>query len=683
MSEPPAATSTGRNTAVALSMLGVLGVTVWLIGQGERFLANIAIIIEVLPALAALWLGAAGFGYPLRRALLPNVRHGIVAQTGLGLAALLLINWLLACFGALHMLSAWGLCAVGMALLAAQLVMAHRDGTLECATSSIALPWALPVAMPGLGVMLVAAACPPGTLWQMEAFGYDVLTYHLQLPREWLELGAMTGLEHNVYSYMPSLIEGAYMQLAAMQGGVYAAIYTCQLFHVSLACFAAVAVACAAVRFVNVTAAVLAAGALLALPWTVITGSLAYNEMAMLAFGGAALLILFDEAGETVRGGAAAGMLLGAATLAKLTAGLLLAAPIGVIALVGWHRALPWRPHVRVAAAMALAGTLMLAPYLVRNAVWTGNPVFPFATSVLGTGHWDEAQAARWERGHGVSWAEGNRGEALLKQWLLNTGYGAVGGAEVQRTAENIARFDREGGVPLLWLGVAASCAVALRRKEMRPIAAALGALIVLQLVAWLSVTHLQSRFLVPTLLPAVLLLALGLGALPRRWSMVGGVLVVVFALSSGVTLHQQSRAAVGLLIDAFVPPGRGRVPEGAVNSHPINGLPRDSRTYLVADNGSLLYLDRPIVYHTPFDASPLGAMVRAADGEPGAVNRLLRERGITHVWVNWGELERLHGTYGYDEDVTRGTLRGLMAGGWRRVWGGDGNVALYALPRE
>jgi hypothetical protein len=31
---------------------------------------------------------------------------------------------------------------------------------------------------PGLAVMLVAAASPPGVLWASEAGGYDVLSYH-------------------------------------------------------------------------------------------------------------------------------------------------------------------------------------------------------------------------------------------------------------------------------------------------------------------------------------------------------------------------------------------------------------------------------------------------------------------------------------------------------------------------
>ena len=84
-------------------------------------------------------------------------------------------------------------------------------------------------------MLIVACTIPPGLTWAVEAWGYDVLSYHLELPREWLAIGRMTGLEHNVYSYLPSLAEAGYMLIGAMRGSVYDAIYAAQLFHGSLA----------------------------------------------------------------------------------------------------------------------------------------------------------------------------------------------------------------------------------------------------------------------------------------------------------------------------------------------------------------------------------------------------------------------------------------------------------------
>lgn len=76
------------------------------------------------------------------------------------------------------------------------------------------------VGVPGAAMLVVAAACPPGTLWRVEALGYDTLSYHLQIPREWVTAGGMVELEHNVYSYLPGLMESAFAGLMVMRGSL-------------------------------------------------------------------------------------------------------------------------------------------------------------------------------------------------------------------------------------------------------------------------------------------------------------------------------------------------------------------------------------------------------------------------------------------------------------------------------
>ena len=110
-------------------------------------------------------------------------------------------------------------------------------------------PWTVVLGMPGLAVLLVAACCPPGTMWRVEAAGYDVTSYHLQIPREWIAAGGMVELRHSAYAYLPGLIEAGYAALAVLHGMVFAApaaagvvepaVYVCQLFHVGLAVLAA------------------------------------------------------------------------------------------------------------------------------------------------------------------------------------------------------------------------------------------------------------------------------------------------------------------------------------------------------------------------------------------------------------------------------------------------------------
>src|SRR5947208_2860319 len=68
--------------------------------------------------------------------------------------------------------------------------------------------WLLVLAAPLLGMMIVGASVVPGLLWKPEdPHPYDVLEYHLQIPREWYEAGRIVPLHHNVFCYFPNGVE--------------------------------------------------------------------------------------------------------------------------------------------------------------------------------------------------------------------------------------------------------------------------------------------------------------------------------------------------------------------------------------------------------------------------------------------------------------------------------------------
>ncbi len=678
-----------HNLIVLATALVLLGATI-VLAAGRGSAASLYLITESLPWLAAMWLGAAGLGYPLRAWWLNNARFAGVLQTMLGMTVLLIAGQVMGVMGWLTGPTAWGLCGVGGLLLAVQLARRPKPD----AEQRTPWPWSLTLAAPGLGLLLVAATCPPGTLWRVEAFGYDVTTYHLQLPREWIELGRIKGLEHNIYGYLPGLIESAFHQLALMRGSVLDAVYLCQLFVASLAVAAAIAIGCAVATFATPVAGAVAGAVFLNVPWVMITGSMAYNEMGVCALGAAALLMALQPGSERLRGAAAVGVLAGAATLCKLTAGPMIALPLGILMLTRLNHALRWRRPPRWGRAIAattafgLAGLVTLSPYFVRNAAWTGNPVFPFAAQHLGLAHWDKELADRWDAATGLKWNDASRTEAIMRQWLVNTGYGAIGGEPTPVETRNIARFTRENGAPILWIAVLLGTLLAALHPATRRAVYPMLVLLGFQLVFWLVCTHLQSRFLIPTLLPACVLVGLGAGRIEARlehrmwWLMPTFAIVLVILLwqTSFITLLNQTRkvpgedrrpvnAPVWLMVDALN--------EGFAE-HPINALPPDSKTMLVADVGAILYLKRPVGYHTTFDPNPLGGMIRQAEGDPQAVNALLQDAGYTHVYVGWSELDRLHGTYGFDPDVTPDRIKQFIATGWRPV-----APQLYALPRK
>lgn len=685
---------------------------------------------QSLPVIAALWIGAAGYGYALRQLLIPAVHRGrgcMVTELALGIAGLLVVNWLVAWAG---WLSQNGAVAVfGAGALLNLLKLLPKKGVRRGERRTPIVPWAVLLLVPGFVLLLIAACCPPGTLWRVEAFGYDVTSYHLQLPREWLNMGSMAGLEHNVYSFLPSLIEGGYLLIGTLSGSVLMGVYTCQLFHVTLALLAAAAIGKTIATKTTTSAGIGAAALFLAVPWVTVAGSMAYNEMGVMAFGAAALLIAFGEAGTSRRGAVAIGFLVGAATLSKLTAGVMVAVPVGLILLFGLNRNAfthspnsparkggvnatptndedvkgtraqprpPGRGYVfsmclQRASIAALAGFLTLSPYFFRNYSATGNPVFPFAADALGAGHWNETLVERWDTAHGLSPKHEGKLDALGRQWLFNTGFGAVGGHVTPRETQNMARFDREGGVPPLWIAVAVAGVLLLIHQDTRRLAGALLLMLSAQVLFWMFATHMQSRFLLPTLLPACLIAGLGYDRLrtltkpkaPTAAPLLGSAVIITLAVTGYATMASQTRTVPDPQTgEPLQLPIWSAVDAPIDNAdHPINQLPEKSKTLLVADNSGLLYLDRPFVYATAFDEDPLGRILRASGGNPEEVNQALHDAGITHVWVHWAELNRLHNTYGHDRDVTPETLEKLIATGWQPVETVGRAATLYALP--
>ncbi|MEM8783573.1 MAG: hypothetical protein AAGE65_12055, partial [Planctomycetota bacterium] len=477
-------------------------------GHPTTLAGPVLLWLGLLPWLAGWWAAAAGLGWALSRGLEQPGRPPWAwpLRLALGGAALMLLTWLVAVAGGLRPIPMAALIAAGLGLAAfAWRRESVRPGPEQgdawgnpkpLPTGRVALACAAPLAL-----LAVAVTLPAGSLWSTEAYGYDVLSYHLNLPRQWVAAGGLVETEHDVYGYLPSLVEVAFAQFMSLRGTEPSAVYLAQGFHASWAVLAAWLVG-GFVRRVgsSATAGALAAGVMLAVPWVLVTGSMAYNEMVVVALAAAAAWLALEPPPclKSWRLGMAVGLAVGAATLAKLTAGFMVAVPIGLMLLITRR----WS----AAAVAGAAGTLVLTPYLIRNAAWTGNPVFPFATGWLGAGHWTPALTQRWDAGHGLADGETFSVPSLLRQWLLNSGYGAIGGRATPIETQNIARFPREYGVPALWLSVLAAAPIVWRRHRgfrtsdhwRFAFVASLCLVfwLALQLAFWFVLTHQQSRFL-------------------------------------------------------------------------------------------------------------------------------------------------------------------------------------------
>ncbi len=625
--EPPV-----KRRHVLVAAVVVLVACMILLSQGlvpapGRAMTLLAVIVMegafVLCTLAA----CAGYGYRIRRALFDDQRQWAAVQMAMGVGAVMLMAWLLGWAGWLNGWTAWVIVVVGWGLWVPQL-----KRRFELPRTA---PWPAIVAMPAVALVVVAAALAPGALWQPTEFnGYDALSYHLQLPGEWMAGGAIQGYEHNVYSFLPNGFESVYLFLGHLRGGtMIEAAIACQFMHAGMALLTAAVIAQMVSRQIDKRdlagerserVAVLAgpaAGALyLATPWVAVTGSLAYNEQAMMALGAAGLAVAIDPGAlSPVKRGAATGLLCGLAMLVKLTALGMFALPVGVaLLLTGQHR--------RAVGAFVIAAAVPLGLFMARNVVWTGNPVFPMLADVLGSAHWTAEQVARWNAAHSPGLDSLGLGARLGRVWSAWLGHDQFGYVVMP-----VAAVALVGGI---------------MTPRTRRLSLTLVAIAAIQLAFWLGATHVQSRFALPLLVPAGVAFGVALGIVTWRRPVV--IAVVVAALvPTGLGYHlymQQHDGAAPELMDGTLVMQQVIEPHATLNTQ----LPPGSRLY-AEGFATPFYVQPPLDYHTVWDASPLGRWIDQR-GMRGAL-RHMQQAGYTHLLVNRAMLGlwRSPDNYGYD----------------------------------
>jgi len=657
-----------------LFLVGLFAVSQGSVPLLQRFGALLVVLV-MDGSLALGWLlSAAGWGWPVARVVLRSSREMLVAQVAFGVGALLILDWLLAWAGWMTPWTAWGLGLAGWLLLMVQ----GRRGRRRFEPSEMwpSPQWPTLVVVAPVALLIGACTVAPGVLWSSEARGYDVLEYHLQLPREWLERGAMIALPHNWYSYLPNLFETAFLHLGQWRGSMLDVCHAAQLLHAAMALLTAAAIAgivrrgvrnsCRPMALSGPTGSEVArsgapvaviAGTYLAVPWTIITGSMAYNEQAVMAFGAVAMMVSlegdrWDEKGfPHFRRGAAVGLLCGLATLCKLSAVGMIAIPVAVVLVI--QSLGGWRTRAARAGGFAVAFGMVVGLWGLRNFTWTGNPLFPVATQWLGAGHWTEQQAQRFAGAFTPTLPLVQR---IQRMWSSDFGLAHP-------------QFGY-----LVWPAALLGVAIGLRRRSYRRYTAAVLAVAALQLFFWLFFMHLHSRFLIPLLLPASLLIGLAIEVVRFRGMAMGIATGLVFWLTAlGYGQYYTEHGQAALFIDG-VPLYRDWVEPYRT----INALPPGSKVYSEGF-ATPFYVVTPMTYHTVWDASPLGPALHR--GGPAEAVRWLRREGYSHALIDWGMLRRWMavGNFGYDPSISPESLQALARDELIRV-GQWSMVTLYSL---
>jgi hypothetical protein len=706
----------------------LIGVLIVVIGVGLSDGAAFHPWIRVIGALVAVMYGlsAIGIGGSLARMLwrmkgVEDARPSWGVAAALGFSIMLAVSHLMGVLGLLSVERWWialGVMVPGLVLFGVG--AARRPRVAGGAGWGLISAWVFFAALAASWVVLSAGAMvSPGWLWPSEFGAFDSLSYHLQLPKEWLASGRLWPVSHNVYSYLPSAMEAAYMHVMAACGVIGGAAPALSQFEAAtleaggvganvLHAFCAVCAAVAVGGVAKMMAAragasedrqgmaAFGAGVLfLATPWVVVVGSISYNEMPMLLMFAGALVVAGAEGLRGWLRGLVVGWLVGMACMVKPTALLFVGVPCGV-ALLAW---MPRRGWFIAVVCGGVAGLAALLPYLVRNGMASGNPVFPYLHDVLGSGHWSAEQFTRFAGGHHFSgsWLE------RLRLLVLPDAHDPAGARHRGLLHPQFA---------MLFPVTALAAAVMLWRRELRAALWVLVAALLVQIVMWLGATHIQSRFLLPLAVPACVLVGVvGMGAVwERRWMARAGVVVVagaaVWGAGSLVVLSQSSLpASVGTIAangaDAFHGLAlrevdwskesaetrrealEGLGPVAFVNRMADEGRLGGGKVYLLGDS-TPFYMTPPVVWHTTWDRSPLGVAMSEFPGETRWWSRALRERGVSAVVVNFAELARLRGSGWYDPAVTAEGVEKFVRSELVavRVWEKLG-VGLYVLKGE
>jgi hypothetical protein len=525
--------------------------------------------------------------------------------------------------------------------------------------------WLLAAVAPFLIGMLFGSLSP--------STDFDVNEYHLGGPKEWFLAGRIGFLDHNVYTSFPFLTEMLLLAGMVIHGDWFYGALAGQMGLMLFAPLTAFGIYCLGCRWCSPLAGRLGALIYLTTPWVFRMSIIAYAEGGLTAYTGGAVVagLLALTALRTSSGWSPillCGLCAGGAMACKYTGLVMAVAPwAAVFAIAAFLRG-SWRTLTTTLVLYFAGVVLMVGPWLAKNLVETGNPVYPLGYRVFGGRDLDDALAEKWRRGHARPSAGSVIGEVR-----------DLGGK-----AFDVATINDWTSPLVFAFAPLAVLAIGCRRETWW-----LAGVTAWLFLCWWLFTHHLDRFWLP-LLPSACALA-GIGAasvchgrvgrarapsdapnrtadtaVAHQHSIPGYVAVAALVVGWVYNLGFCSTGLVGYnagLTDLnYARDFAARItgPEIAWLNAAIDdgSLPADTNVLCVGE-AELFHARFPYVYNTVFDRS----IFEHWCGEPGdtpSKDRPLRSgeeirqtfaaHGITHVLVNWAEIVRYRQSYGYTD---------------------------------
>lgn len=522
------------------------------------------------------------------------------------------------------------------------------------------------LAAPFVAVIVLGGMLPP--------IDFDVREYHLQAPKEFFLQGRIGFVPHNLYANMALGTEMLSLLGMVLAGDWWTGALVGKTLVALYGPLGGLALWAIGRRWFSNTAGVVAALVYLSTGWIIQVSTLGLVEgaSALYLLLAAYALLLGRRTPETgaaearrcdpappqpAAGGPPApqaatewasgglqstpqawlllgGYYAGAAVAAKYPAVLFVVLPLTVWLAAGHLGRKPqaaWKPLALFLGMCALGCGL----WFIKNAILAGNPTYPLMFNLFGGRTWTPEKNALWNQVHQPhDFSPLSLGSDLLRVYLGSAWLG-----------------------PLVMPLATLAFLVRVHRRTAGLLAGYFGFVV----LAWWFTALRVDRYWIPALPLVALLAGLGASWQTTRWwrrTLVG--LLVATSLYNFVV----ATAGFGGYNRFFVPYARLREDPARVPPwhRYLNRHARDGRVLLVGD-AQVFDLEMPVLYNTWLDDSIFEQLVKGRAFRE--VHQALRAHGITHVFVNWGEIERYRRTgYGRWDFVQPGVFHGLVRAG-------------------
>ena len=636
-------------------MAALVVVSAWVLPRWHAVLpADVAARVVLGALWIAVWLLAAlGAGRPVLRWARLTGNIGLGGTLGTGTAVLAFVATVLAATGLLRpvvLLALLGAFAVSGALGLTRGGAPHPPWA-----GGPVWPWVL-LAAPAL-VQLLGITAPP--------VFYDTLGYHLAFPQRWLMAGGWIEFPRDAYSYYPSAVDILGTFGLAGVGG-----WGARAIGLAFSWIAALAAGELAGRLGGRRAAWWAAALLFLTPALLQTGPLAIADSGVAAWAAAALLVLLrtHEIPRPRCAVALAGFLAGSAFAGKYIAGATVVLPLVAAALLAVEG--PIGRRLRVLPSLAAGGTLAAAPWLLRNLLWTGDPLYPYLAGLFGIPPVGMTLAGELAQNGTVA--------SGLFHHLVTT--------VMALPFRTFHPLQVGGVIGPQWLLLLIPAVLLVRGRRSWPLWAAA----VTGLLGWGALVQF-GRFLLPVLVPLAALLGTAAARLtvPRRprdpvAAAVLVLLATVLAWNASAVLDPLAAERIDVLT--------GRITDAAYRRHWVSYWPAvDPIARLVPPEGKVLLVGEARCYGIPRDVivedpyrTPLLVELAEASPDAAALRERLRTLGVTHLLVNrleMARIARMRGRREYFGEASPGARERIRSvlGGARRAWA-EGPLELLEL---